>query len=98
MVGNLWSPNMLAQGMGSLFKDISGVYVLVYIVRERARGERKHMGFRDLMGVLMPLGRFRNVVQKYAGMGNVPGKERFIGTIKAGGGLITIYGLLYINN
>lgn len=98
MVGNLWSPNTLAQGMGSSFKDISSVYVLVYIVRERARGEKKHMGVRDLMGVLMPLGLFRNVVQEYAGMGNVPGKERSIGTIKAGGGLITTYGLLYVNN
>lgn len=96
MVGNLWSPNMLAQGMGSSFKDISGVYVLVYI--ERARGERKHMGGRVLLGVLMPLGQFRNAVQKYAGMENVPGKERSKGTIKAGGGLITTYGLLYVNN
>lgn len=56
------------------------------------------MGGRDLMGVLIPLGIFRNVVQKYARMENVPGKERSKGTIKAGGGLITTYGLLYVNN
>lgn len=51
---------------------------------ERAERER----------VLMFLRLFRNTVQEYSGLGNVPGRERSKGTIKAEFGLITTYSLL----
>lgn len=70
-------------------EDISDICVFLCVVGERARGERKQVGVSDLTLMLMSLRLFTNKAQKYAGLENVPDRERSKGTIKAEGGLIT---------
>lgn len=70
-------------------EDISDICVFLCVVGERARGERQQVGVSDLTLMLMSLRLFTKKAQKYAGLENVPDRERSKGTIKAEGGLIT---------
>lgn len=56
------------------------------------------MGVRDFTLMLMFLKLFRNKAQKYAGLENVPDREKSKGTIKAEGDLITTDSRLYVNS
>lgn len=85
-------------GVCSSSKDVSDIYVFLRVVGERAGGERQQVGVRDLTLMLMFLRLFTNKAQKYAGLENVPDRERSKGTIKAEGGLITTYSHLYVNS
>lgn len=95
---NLWSQNTLAQGIRSSSEDVSFMDVFLCLVGERAGGERKQVGVRDLTLMLIFLRLCTNQAQKYAERENVPDRETSKGTIKAEGGLITTYSHLYVNS